>query len=107
MFSIFILEKIKHNVLVNLASGSLPSVDDGIVSRQACLKQGPDCCSVHVDIEVKNCDGFFVYNLARIPDCYSVYCFGKRTLLSKLLFLFEYKTTTRKYVPFKLVETKQ
>ena len=57
--------------------GTLPDVGDGIVTWPACLKQGVDCCSVQVDIQVKNCSGFYVYNLARLPECYSVYCFGK------------------------------
>ncbi|WAR19178.1 UROM-like protein [Mya arenaria] len=55
--------------------GSFPSVRDDIVNRTICIKQASDVCSKTVEIRLKNCSDFYVYNLTPLPDCTSVYCF--------------------------------
>jgi len=63
--------------LLNFNAGELPVVSEDIVNRTICIKQGVDCCSVQLNIRVKNCTGFYVYYLTSLPECYSVYCFGE------------------------------
>ncbi|XP_071126275.1 uncharacterized protein [Mytilus edulis] len=34
------------------------------------------CCTSSYDIQVKNCGGFFIYNLQHTDGCFQAYCFG-------------------------------
>ncbi|XP_068741645.1 uncharacterized protein [Montipora capricornis] len=56
-------------------SGGHPSVEDGAVVRRVCFGRGCTC-DTFVYISVRNCSGFYVYNLTSIPssNCYYGYC---------------------------------
>ena len=51
-------------------TGGHPSVEDGAVVRKVCFVGGLGCCAASVYISVRNCSGFYVYNLTSIPTCY-------------------------------------
>ncbi|XP_068741641.1 uncharacterized protein [Montipora capricornis] len=57
-------------------SGGHPSVEDGAVVRKVCFVGHRGCCDHFVYISVRNCGGFYVYNLTSIPysACYYRYC---------------------------------
>lgn len=57
---------------------SHPSVADGIVNASVCFHWGSNCCFWATEIKVRNCDGFFVYKLHRVPYCSLRYCGNKR-----------------------------
>lgn len=40
----------------------------------ACFHWHRDCCRWHTFIRVRNCGGFFVYELKKPPACYLRYC---------------------------------
>lgn len=40
-----------------------------------------DCCTSSYDIQVKNCSGYYVYNLVPAKFCPQAYCFGKQFIL--------------------------
>ncbi|XP_068711539.1 uncharacterized protein [Montipora foliosa] len=56
-------------------SGGHPSVEDGAVVRRVCFGRGCTC-DTFVYISVRNCSGFYVYNLTSIPssNCDYGYC---------------------------------
>ncbi|XP_052788060.1 uncharacterized protein LOC128222920 [Mya arenaria] len=56
-------------------NGLLPSVDVGIVRRNACLKYANPCENV-LHIDVKNCGEYFVYRLPPTKEDGSGFCFG-------------------------------
>jgi len=65
-------------------NGTHPTVKDGIVIRQACGNfensgsgHGNPCCEHSVDVDVKNCGGFYVYYLTPVPSCPVAYCAGQ------------------------------
>ncbi|KAK3101128.1 hypothetical protein FSP39_001163, partial [Pinctada imbricata] len=60
-------------------NGAYPSVHDGIVQREACINYGvpanpTKCCNNKIDIRVKNCGGYMVYDLKSTPSCAEAYC---------------------------------
>ena len=57
-------------------TGGHPSVEDGAVVRKVCFVRGLGCCEASEYISVRNCSGFYVYNLTSIPSssCYYGYC---------------------------------
>ncbi|XP_068743526.1 uncharacterized protein [Montipora capricornis] len=57
-------------------TGGHPSVEDGTVVRKVCFAGSLGCCKASVYISVRNCTGFYVYNLTSIPSssCYYGYC---------------------------------
>ncbi|XP_068743638.1 uncharacterized protein [Montipora capricornis] len=57
-------------------TGGHPSVEDGAVVRKVCFVGSLGCCEVSVYIRVRNCSGFYVYNLTFIPSslCHYKYC---------------------------------
>ncbi|XP_078357489.1 uncharacterized protein LOC144642401 isoform X1 [Oculina patagonica] len=57
---------------------SHPSVADGAVETNVCFHWGSDCCYWSATIKVRNCGGFFVYQLSRTPYCSLRYCGNKR-----------------------------
>ncbi|KAK7467890.1 hypothetical protein BaRGS_00036865, partial [Batillaria attramentaria] len=65
-------------------NGTHPTVADGIVERKACAHfdsgnpQGSSCCRHTVQIGVKNCGNFFVYQLHPTPSCPMAYCAGSK-----------------------------
>jgi len=69
-------------------NGALPSVAEGEAPRTACINYGnaalgPKCCNRKLNIKVKNCNGFYVYHLSRVPGCSIAYCAGKLFFSSK------------------------
>ena len=57
--------------------GSHPTVNEGAVQRRVCFSYyvyGGDCCSLSTYIRVRNCGGFFVYQLKPLTVCNSRYC---------------------------------
>ena len=56
-------------------SGSNPSVADGKVTRTACMHSSSGCCThYYSSVEIRNCSGFYVYNLPPTSTCNSRYC---------------------------------
>ncbi|PFX27881.1 Pancreatic secretory granule membrane major glycoprotein GP2 [Stylophora pistillata] len=55
-------------------NGPLPSVQDGIVSRQICFHQDRNCCFTKTQARVRNCAGFYVFYLTSTPYCQLRYC---------------------------------
>ncbi|XP_022795937.1 neurogenic locus notch homolog protein 1-like isoform X3 [Stylophora pistillata] len=51
-----------------------PSVVGQVVNGKVCFHWGSRCCNWHANIQIKKCNGFFVYKLARTPVCYLRYC---------------------------------
>ena len=56
-------------------SGGHPAVADGTVVRKVCLTSRQGCCGRSIYISVRNCSGFYVYNLTSL-SCHSRYCAG-------------------------------
>ncbi|KAH3872704.1 uncharacterized protein LOC127868856 [Dreissena polymorpha] len=56
-------------------NGSLPDPQDGIVSRDTCLKYSTNC-DTRFGIQVKNCGTFFVYKLPPTREDHTAYCLG-------------------------------
>ena len=55
-------------------NGNHPSVGEGTVSRRVCFHWSWSCCRWSTNINVKNCGGFYVYNLHAPPACWLRYC---------------------------------
>lgn len=55
-------------------NGNHPSQSEGVVSRTACFSWDKNCCQWKNAISVRNCGGFYVYNLDRPPHCNLRYC---------------------------------
>ena len=51
-----------------------PSKDDGIVSGTVCFHWDSGCCHWSRNIRVRNCSGFYVYELGPPPACWLRYC---------------------------------
>ena len=49
-------------------NGQHPNVSEGVVVRRVCFHWSGGCCAWHVDVNVKNCDGFYVYKFEALPD---------------------------------------
>ena len=55
-------------------SGSHPSVANGAVYATVCFHWGYSCCRWSRSIRVRNCSGFYVYELGPTPNCNLRYC---------------------------------
>ena len=55
-------------------NGSHPSVADGAVQRKVCFHWSSGCCQWSQDIRVRNCGGFYVYELPPTRYCSLRYC---------------------------------
>ena len=51
-----------------------PSKDDGIVRGTVCFHWASSCCHWSTNIRVRNCSGFYVYELRPVPSCWLRYC---------------------------------
>ena len=51
-----------------------PTVAQGKVTRKVCFNWSRGCCSWSNNIEVVNCELFYVYKLSRPPHCSLRYC---------------------------------
>lgn len=63
--------------------GSHPTQGEGVVTRTACFHWNNDCCSMSNSIRVKNCGGFYVYQLVGPTHCDLRYC-GNNTGMCKV-----------------------
>ena len=54
--------------------GAHPTVEDGKVKRTVCFSDRPSGCTYSIEINVKNCGSYFIYNLLSLPGCNSRYC---------------------------------
>lgn len=60
-------------------AGKEPTTNDKSVNMKACVTSGyqTNCsCSREIDIQVRNCSTFLVYNLTATPTCPERFCFG-------------------------------
>ena len=55
-------------------NGVHPTTADGKVTRQVCFNWSSNCCFWNINIEVRNCGSYFVYNLPPTPACTLRYC---------------------------------
>ena len=55
-------------------NGSHPSVADGAVHATVCFHWSFGCCHWSTSIRVRNCGGFYVYELGPTPVCWLRYC---------------------------------
>lgn len=44
-------------------------MDQGIVNRTVCFNFDGNCCSRSKEVQVKNCNGHFIYNLPKVDCC--------------------------------------
>lgn len=71
----------------SLIAGKEPTINDKSVSMKACVTAGyqTNCsCNREIEIQVRNCSTFLVYNLTATPTCPERFCFGG-TNFSKLV----------------------
>ena len=59
-------------------SGAHPTVAQGIVPRKVCYHWSNKCCLWSNNIRIRNCGGFFVYELQKTPVCSLRYCGNKQ-----------------------------
>ena len=73
-------------------NGKHPTVHEGGVSRQVCFQFLSDCCWWRISIRIRNCGGFYVYELKDPPAfCPARYCggtFDPSNLTSRLLIFY-------------------
>ena len=55
-------------------SGAHPTVAQGIQSVKVCFHWLDNCCMWSTNIRVRNCDGYYVYELKTPPACHLRYC---------------------------------
>ena len=55
-------------------NGSLPTVNEWVVQRRVCFSAHFSCCYFSTYIRVRNCGGFYVYQLKPLTYCYLRYC---------------------------------
>ena len=55
-------------------NGSHPTVNEGAVQRRVCFRYRGDCCFFSIYIRVRNCGGFYVYQLKPLTLCDFRYC---------------------------------
>lgn len=57
--------------------GNHPSVVEGRVTQTVCFRNDDSCCKWSVDVNVRNCSGFYVYEINKVPDiCAFRFCGG-------------------------------
>ena len=55
-------------------SGAHPTSVGQIVNSKVCFHWGGSCCNWHTYIQIKKCNGFYVYKLGKTPCCWLRYC---------------------------------
>ena len=63
-----------HTDITGWLNGTHPSLEDGVVNRQACFHGFYDCCYRRVQVQVRSCEGFYVYYLNPSPAGSFRYC---------------------------------
>lgn len=61
----------KHSGWLN---GTHPTVVKDLVTREVCFSGRQNCCVWSDIVQVKKCDGYYVYNLTKSPGNCSRYC---------------------------------
>jgi len=51
-----------------------PTVAEGTVPRNVCIRKFEDYCYVWFSIQVKNCSSYYIYKLLNLGDCPARYC---------------------------------
>ena len=67
-------------------SKSHPLVTEGVVDATVCFHWGSTCCFWSSQVKVRNCGGFYVYQLKQTPACSLRYCGnrqGRETITEK------------------------
>ncbi|XP_053391349.1 serum albumin SDS-1-like, partial [Mercenaria mercenaria] len=55
---------------------SIPSSEEGVVDRNACVRTFGNCCEHVLNLRIKNCEYFMVYCFLDLhPSCHSRFCF--------------------------------
>ena len=54
--------------------GNHPTVAEGLVTREVCFRLKTYCCFRRNNITVKNCGGYFVYQLESPYNCSARFC---------------------------------
>ena len=54
--------------------GEHPSEPYLLVSRTVCMHSGSSCCHLKISVKIRNCDGFYVYQLPALASCNARYC---------------------------------
>ena len=68
--------------------GSHPTRAQGLVTRKVCYHWNNNCCQWSNNIRVRNCGGFYVYELDKTPVCHLRYCGnGGPGMLAKNVFI--------------------
>ena len=49
-------------------NGVHPTVSEGIVTRQVCFNWSGGCCVWSINIQVRNCNGYFMYYISGTPQ---------------------------------------
>ncbi|XP_048580960.1 uncharacterized protein LOC116606501 isoform X5 [Nematostella vectensis] len=60
--------------------GSHPSLRYSLVTRKVCYHWSGSCCRWSNNIKVRNCGGFYVYQLPKTPNCWLRYCGNRGSL---------------------------
>ena len=47
-----------------------PTVAEGLVTRKFCYRDHNNCCRWNNSIKVKNCGGYYMYELQKPPPCF-------------------------------------
>ena len=55
-------------------SGSHPTSVGQAVNGKVCFHWGGNCCHWHANVQIKKCNGFYVYKLEKTPVCWLRYC---------------------------------
>lgn len=58
-------------------TGGHPTEEQGVVSRKVCFHWSSNCCLWSVNIKVRNCGEYYVYQLPKTPVCNLRYCAEK------------------------------
>ena len=54
--------------------GGHPTEEQGVVTKKVCFHWSGNCCKWSVNIRVRDCGEFYVYNFPKTPVCYLKYC---------------------------------
>jgi len=55
-------------------AGSRPTRLGQVVNARVCFHWGSNCCNWNANIQIKRCNGFYVYKLVKTPVCWLRYC---------------------------------
>jgi hypothetical protein len=70
-------------------NGSHPTSEDGIVARKACAYVPfafPFGCGYSYNIHVRNCSGYYIYQLKTPRNCILAYCAGKLSCIYRVYY---------------------